>query len=120
MTGPATGSPHRGARVALVVALLALAGLYLAWFALHDARVSVLAFTALPPLLLAVGVAVGLRTAGFMAAVLALAWFSHGVMVAWSSPDARLLALLETVLAVVIVFAASWPGLAARFGRKRG
>ena len=58
--------------------------------------------------------------AGFWASVLALAWFCHGVMIAWSSPDERVLALLETALAVVIVFAASWPGLHARFGRRAG
>ena len=117
MTGP-TIAPYRGSRRTLVASLLALAALYVAWFALHGGSTTVLAFTALPPALLSIATAMRLRTAGFWAAVLALAWFCHGVMTAWSSPDERILALLETALSVVIVFAASWPGLHARFGRR--
>ena len=57
-----------------------------------------------PPLWL--GVALlrggGART-GFWAGVLALAWFSHGVMVAWTRPPERLFACAEIALAVGIV-----------------
>ena len=42
-------------------------------------------------------------TAGFWAAVFALAWFCHGVLVAWVRPADRTLALVETLLAVVVV-----------------
>lgn len=111
---------YRGARLTLVAALLALVVLYLAWHLLHGGNATVLAFTAVPPALLAAGVGFRVRTAAFCAAVLALAWFCHGVMTAWSSPGERVLALLETVLAVVVVVAASWPGLHARFGRRGG
>jgi uncharacterized membrane protein len=54
--------------------------------------------------------------------VLALLWFSHGVMVAWSRPPERALALAEVVLALAVVLAASVPGLRARFthGKKAG
>ena len=117
MTGVAV-TPYRGSRLTLVASLVALAALYVAWFALHDASTTVLAFTALPPALLAIATALRVRTAGFWSAVLALAWFCHGVMTAWSSADERVLALLETALAVAIVFAASWPGLHARVGRR--
>ena len=52
----------------------------------------------------------GSRTASFWAGVAALAWFSHGVMVAWSRAGERGYALAEVALALVIVFAASLPG----------
>ena len=111
--------PLPASRRVLLVALLALVALYGHWFAPRpDAWVALLVF-ALPPLLLAVGVALRRRTAGFWAAVFALAWFCHGVMVAWVRPADRTLALVETLLAVVVVFAASLPGLRARFGARR-
>ena len=55
----------------------------------------------------------------FWAAVLALFWFSHGVMVAWSRPMEAGLATIEIVLALVVILAASLPGLRARFGGRR-
>lgn len=107
------------ARHVLVLALLALMGLYAAWFGAGASSTAGLLVFALPPLLLAAGVLRGMRTAAFWAGVLALAWFSHGVMVAWSRPDERGYALAEIALSLVIVFAASLPGLRARFARKR-
>ena len=107
------------ARGVLLVSLTALAGLYVAWFAGDaDPWAEWLVF-ALPPALLALGVWQRRRTAGFWAAVLALFWFSHGVMVAWSRPPERGFALAAVFLAVVVVFAASLPGLQARFAGKR-
>lgn len=97
-------------------ALLALTGLYLAW-RVPGGNWSLLALTAGPPLLLAIASFAGLRSAGFWAGVLALFWFSHGVMVAWAHPEQRLFALAETGLALVIVFASSYAGLRARFGK---
>ena len=52
------------------------------------------------------------------AGVLALAWFSHGVMVAWTRPPERLYAWCEVALAVAIVLAASLTGLRARFAAR--
>jgi len=104
----------------LVAALLALVVLYGFWFARQpDAWVALPVF-ALPPLLLALGVVLRRRTAGFWSAVFALAWFSHGVLVAWIRPEERTLAGIELVVAVVVVVAASMAGLRARFSRKRG
>jgi uncharacterized membrane protein len=112
-------TPLSISRRVLLAALLALVLLYGLWFARQpDAWVSLVVF-ALPPLLLALGVALRRRTAGFWSAVFALAWFSHGVLVAWVRPEERLLAWTELVLAVVVVFAASLPGLRARFAAKR-
>lgn len=108
------------ARTVLIASLLALAALYVVWFAPRPSPWDELVVFALPPALLALGVWRGRRQAGFWAGVLALAWFSHGVMVAWSRPGERALALVEVALAVAIVFAASLPGLRARFRGKRG
>lgn len=114
------GAPRPASRKLLVVLLLALAAVFAAWFA-HDARLlQALAVFALPPLLLAVGVATGRRTAPFWSAVLALGWFCHGVMLAWSSAEGRAFAFAEVLLALGIVFAACWPALEGRFGRGRG
>ena len=54
----------------------------------------------------------------FWAGLLALAWFSHGVMVSWSRPEDRQLANIEIVLSLVVVLAASLPGLRARFSKR--
>ena len=106
------------ARSLLCAALLALVAVYGAWFG-RDAQRFALVVFALPPLCL--GVALlrggGART-GFWAGVLALCWFSHGVMVAWTRPPERLFAWAEIALAVAIVLAASLPGLQARFGAR--
>ena len=102
----------------LALALLVLAALYLAWFG-RDAQWVALAVFALPPLLLAIAlVRGGGARIGFWAGVLALAWFSHGVMVAWTRPPERLYAWCEVALAVAIVLAASLTGLRARFAAR--
>ncbi|HEY0659993.1 MAG TPA: DUF2069 domain-containing protein [Lysobacter sp.] len=106
------------ARRVLIVALIALTGLYLMWFAPAPHPWAALAIFALPPALLAMAALRGRARAGFWAGVLALLWFSHGVMVAWTRPPERLFALAEVVLAVAVVFAASLPGLRARFAKK--
>ena len=71
----------------------------------------------LPPSLLAVAAWRGGRRAGFWPGVLALFWFSHGVMVAWTRPGEALFAWLEIVLSLLVVGAVSWAGLQARLGR---
>ena len=112
----ATGRPRSD--VVLVAALLALAALYVAWFApMPDPWIALSVFAA-PPALLALARWRGHRSAAFWAGVLALAWFSHGVMVAWTRAPERAYALLEIGLALVVVVASSWPGVRARFGRK--
>lgn len=103
----------------LLVALLALSAVFVAWFAPRPSPWAALLVFALPPALLAIGVLRKRRQASFWAGVLALGWFSHGVMVAYSRPGERAHATAEIVLALVIVFAASLPGLRARFSRKR-
>lgn len=109
------------ARRIVQLALLALALLFAAWFGPSGKWVALAVFAA-PPLLLAAWLPRAPVLAGFWAGVLALFWFSHGVMVAWSRPPERGFALAEVVLALAVVLAASLPGLRARFthGKKAG
>ena len=100
----------------LLAALLGLVGLYLFWFA-TDPWPALLVFAA-PPLLLAVAAWNGSDRAAFWAAVLALFWFSHGVMVAWTRPMESGLASIEIMLALAVIFVASLPGLRARFSKQ--
>ena len=101
----------------LLAALIALVGLYVFWFS-SNPWPALLVFAA-PPLLLALAAWKGSDRAAFWAAVLALFWFSHGVMVAWTRPLESELASIEIVLALVVIFAASLPGLRGRFSRRR-
>ena len=107
----------RTLRIAHGAALLALAGVFAAWFLGRGHLTTALLVFIAPPLLLAVGVLAGNRLATFFSGVGGLLWFSHGVMVAWAEPGERLYACAEILLALAIITLASWPGLAARFGR---
>jgi uncharacterized membrane protein len=114
-----TDHARRGDRIALIAALFGLVALYAVWFHDDRHRIAALLVFALPPLLLALGTWARRRTAPFWAGVFALAWFSHGVMSAWTHADTRAFALIEVVLALVVVFAANASGLRARFGKRR-
>ena len=106
-------------RAILVAALALVAMLYAWWFARDAHRFAALLVFALPPALLAISVARGRRTAGFWSGVCALAWFSHAVMVAWTRPPERGFAFAAIALSLVVIFAASLPGLRARFAKRR-
>ena len=105
-------------RPTLLLALIALAALYTYWF-LGDKHwlATQLVFTG-PPLLLAIALRLGWRRAPFWSGVLALFWFSHGVMSAWTHRETARLAWVEILLALLVVVLASLPGLRARFGKK--
>lgn len=107
-------------RLVLAMALGALALLFVFWFR-NDAQALVaMALFAGPPLLLAVCTLRGSRVAAFWSGVLGLFWFSHGVMLAYDRPAERGLALTEVALALLVIAAANWPGLRARFGGRGG
>ncbi|MGY0797817.1 DUF2069 domain-containing protein [Lysobacter sp. A286] len=113
-----TTRSHPARSMPLVFGLIGLAVLYAAWFAPARDWVALTVF-GLPPLALGIAAWFGWRTAGFWASVLALAWFSHGIMAAWTRPAELGFALMETLLALVVIFAANLPGLRARFGTRR-
>jgi uncharacterized membrane protein len=108
----------RAQKWTLATVLLALAALFAVWFA-HDRHwlASQLVFTA-PPLLLALGVVTGRGKAMFWAGVLALFWFSHGVMSAWSHPETAHFAWLELLLALAVIGVSSAPGLRRRVSKR--
>ncbi len=110
--------PPRTPRRLLAITLLALSALFAWWFGDDRHFIATLVVFTLPPLVLAIGARLGSRLAVFWSGVLALGWFSHGVMTAWTHPDARLYGWLELLLALVVVFASNWNGLRARLGRK--
>lgn len=103
-------------RLVLALALGALALLFLLWFRNDAQALAALALFAGPPLLLAAGVLRGSRVAAFWSGVFGLFWFSHGVMLAYDRPAERGHALAEVALALLVIAAANWPGLRARFG----
>nr|WP_244668586.1 MULTISPECIES: DUF2069 domain-containing protein [Xanthomonas] len=102
----------------LSAALLALAALFAVWFHDDPRPLAALIVFVLPAALTGV-LAVRSARARFWAGVFALGWFSHGVMAAWSQPQARAMAWLELLLALAVVGLVGGPGMAARFGRKR-
>jgi uncharacterized membrane protein len=102
----------------LAFALLGLAALYAAWFVRGAHALAALLVLVLPPLLLALAAWRGWPRARFVSGVLALLWFSHGVMLAWSEPAQRGYALAAIGLALLVVHASSIDGIRARFGRK--
>ena len=102
----------------LAAALGALAALFVGWSATRADALSGLLVFALPPALLAIATLSGWRRAGFTAAVLALLWFSHGVMLLWSAPGQRGWAAAATALALVVIHAACLPGIRARRERR--
>ncbi|KFN42127.1 hypothetical protein N790_11855 [Arenimonas malthae CC-JY-1] len=113
----------RAAR-ATAVAILALFALQLAWhgWLAPPARVAPWAmalFFAAPLLPAVVLVLLRHRRAGFWGALAALLYFCHGVMVAWATPGLPGLALAEAALSAVLVLAASWDGMRARFAARR-
>lgn len=105
------------ARQWLMLGLAGLLILFAVWFAIPGLWALFTVFS-LPPLLLLIATLNGSRKAPFWASLLALLWFSHGVMEAWAAPRQRGLALIETALALLVIFAASLPGLRARFAKR--
>ncbi len=114
-------APRPRAHWVLLASLVALSALFALWYLLPGKHwLAGLTVFVLPPALLAAGVAVRSRLAAYWAGVLALFWFCHGVMLAWSSPGERLYAWIELVLALAVIFSANLAGMKARLGRKRG
>jgi uncharacterized membrane protein len=79
----------------------------------------VTSFFAAPWLIVCVLVFIKHRTFSFWAGTLALFYFSHGVMEAWTQRDIWQLGALEAALCVWVIMAASWDGMKARFTKKQ-
>lgn len=103
----------------LALALFALTALYVAWFWNDRHALAALLVFAVPPALLGLLAWRGWTRAGLTAGLIALLWFSHGVMVAWTRPPERVFAFAEILLTLVIIYLASMPGLRARFSKRR-
>lgn len=103
----------------LATCLFALAALFIGWSLAHPHTLAGLLAFALPPALLGIAALLGWHRTGFTAAMLALLWFSHGVMLLWSEPAARGWATGETVLALLVIHAACLPGYRARRERRQ-
>ncbi len=103
----------------LAAALFALTLLYAVWFARDPQVLAALLVFALPPVLLAMATLRDWRRAGFTAAVLALLWFSHGVMLLYAEPALRLQAGFEVLLALIVIHAACLPGIRARQAKRQ-
>ena len=111
----------RNLAAAAVFGLFALSWIWHLWLAPPQTLPPWLAASAhallmLPSVLLLLA---GRPSALFWGAVGALFAFCHGVMEAWSAPSARLPAWIEVVLALTIIFGASWAGMRGRFAKKR-
>ena len=106
-------------RQVLLLCLGALALLYAIWFTPAPDRIAAYIVFVLPAAWLAIPVARRTRRAHFWAGVASLAWFSHAVTVLYERPADRGWATAELVLALVILFAASLPGLRARRAARR-
>lgn len=102
----------------LALLLVALAAVYALWFAQDRHWLATQLVFTLPPLLLALGVWLRRGKAAFWAGVLALFWFSHGVMSAWSHPETAGWAWAELLLALAVIGVGSGPGLRRRFGKR--
>jgi uncharacterized membrane protein len=59
------------------------------------------------------------RTFAFWGGAIALFYFSHGVMEAWTDRMIWQLGLAEALLSIWVIMASSWDGMKARFATKR-
>lgn len=109
--------------------LIALALLQVLWYGLLAPATSIpasaaIALALLPFALPLLGATRDPRTGLLLGALVALLYFCHGVMEAWANPAARLLAVLEIILSMLVIALAGWPswqqGLRKRRNQCRG
>jgi uncharacterized membrane protein len=112
-----------GARGIAAACTFALLALQWAWRAAQPAETwpwwlaaSLFSLPLLPP---ALAFALRRPRAPLWAGTVALLYFCHGIAEWRADPAQAPWALSETVLATVLVFAAGWPGIAAKVARRR-
>jgi uncharacterized membrane protein len=79
----------------------------------------VLALAAGPLAIPLIGLLLRWQQAMFMAALLALLYFCHGVMEAWAAPEVRVLAVIEVLLSSALIGFAGWPSWRDGMARRR-
>ncbi len=102
----------------LALALFGLAALYVLWFWNDRHALAALLIFAMPPALFGVAALRRWPPAGLSAGLVALIWFSHGILVAWTRAAERPFAFAEILLALSVIYLASMPGLRARFSKR--
>ena len=111
------------ARKCAVMGIVGLLLLHLAWHGLpwppgEFQRWSLLALSIVPLAPALVLLLLRKPSAIFWGGVAALLYFCHGVTEAWTIASSRPLALAEIALSLLTIFAGSWDGMKARFGRR--
>ncbi len=106
------------------LALAALLVLQLVWYAWLVPPLVIPIWLALllaagPLVMPVIGLLLRRPNAMFLAATLALLYFSHGVMEAWADPAVRELALAEVLLSVLLIGFAGWPSWRDGMARRR-
>jgi uncharacterized membrane protein len=97
-----------------IAALIALAALQVVWYGWWSPPISISKWAAIsfaliwfaPPLLAA---RIDAEHGLLVGALIALLFFSHGVMQAWASVADRVPALIEIALSTIVVACAGWP-----------
>ena len=105
-------------------AWIALVALQFAWYLVMDPPTAgspwlALALTIPPWLLPLAALGRGIRRALFWAGVVALVFFCHGIVAAWTTPAARVPAMLESVLCALLIGASGWCGVRDRRRRRQ-
>lgn len=107
-----------------VFALCALAVLQIAWYGWWSppqvmSRTAAISFAliwfALPLLAARQDVERGL----LVGSLIALLFFTHGIMEAWANPAVRILALIEVTLSALVIGCAGWPSWQRGMAKRR-
>jgi uncharacterized membrane protein len=107
-----------------VIAWMALLILQLAWHGWlmppANGRIALALALTLPPLLLPLlGLRRGIKRSLLWVGIVSLGYFCHGVVVAWSHPSMRGMAVAEIFLCVALIATLAWIVRSDRSARKR-
>ncbi len=91
-----------------LIALTLLEVVWHAWLLPANSIGGTLLITALPAAFCVLLCSRNLRRGVLVGGMLSLLYFAHGVSSAYSEPDARVLALIELALALIVIGALGW------------
>lgn len=110
---------HRKAWLGLISLGLLQIAWYGFWFPpVAISRAAAISLALLPFSLFLIAARKNMQRGLLIASLVALGYFSHGVMEAFANPSVRLLAMLEIIICVWVVACAGWPSWQGR-RRKR-